>query len=61
MDLKTIKNKEIFYPEEKIDYAIEGVVSKEILAQAEGGITLFAFDKGQRLSEHSAPFDAIIQ
>ena len=36
-------------------------MSKEFSKNTNGGITLFAFDKGQRLSEHSAPFDAVIQ
>lgn len=37
------------------------VVSKEIFNKSSGTITLFAFDAGQGLSEHSAPFDAIIE
>ena len=53
--------KTILTPAELIDYATDGVVSKEFSKNTNGGITLFAFDKGQRLSEHSAPFDAIIQ
>jgi len=36
-------------------------VSKTIVKKETGNITLFAFCKGQGLSEHSAPFDAIIQ
>ena len=44
-----------------IDYASNSVVSKRVLEQKTGNITLFAFDKGQKLSEHSAPFDAMVQ
>ncbi len=44
-----------------IDYAENGIVSKRVLEKSTGNITLFAFDKGQKLSEHSAPFDALIQ
>lgn len=44
-----------------IDYAPDGIVSKEFAKNAHGGITLFSFDKGQRLSEHTAPFDAVVQ
>ena len=41
-----------------IAYADDSVVSRTILKKPEGTITLFAFDKGQGLSEHTAPFDA---
>lgn len=44
-----------------IDYAEGGIVSKEFEHSKGGSITLFAFDKGQKLSEHTAPFDAVIQ
>jgi len=43
-----------------VDYQPEGIVSARVLENKVGGITVFAFDKGQRLSEHSAPFDAVI-
>lgn len=44
-----------------IDYAGNGIVSKRVMEKATGNLTLFAFDKDQRLSEHSAPFDAMVQ
>ena len=44
-----------------IEYATDGIVSKRILEKTTGNVSLFAFDKGQRLSEHSAPFDAMLQ
>lgn len=44
-----------------IAYAADGIVSKRILEKTTGNVSLFAFDKGQRLSEHSAPFDAMVQ
>jgi len=37
------------------------VVSKMILKKKAGNLTLFAFDKGQGLSEHTAPYDALVQ
>ncbi|MCK9342666.1 MAG: cupin domain-containing protein [Massilibacteroides sp.] len=43
-----------------IDYANKAVVSKNILQNEAGNISLFAFDKGERLSEHTAPFDAVV-
>ncbi len=44
-----------------IEYADDSVVSKTILDKEAGTITLFAFDKGQKLSEHQAPYDAVVQ
>jgi quercetin dioxygenase-like cupin family protein len=44
-----------------IAYSDNSVVSKRVLEKSTGNITLFAFDKGQKLSEHSAPFDAMVQ
>ena len=46
---------------ESVDYSADGIVSKRVLDRSVGSVTLFAFDKGQRLSEHSAPFDAMVQ
>lgn len=44
-----------------IEYQENAVVSSELLRKPTGTLTLFAFDKGQGLSEHSAPFDALVQ
>ena len=44
-----------------IGYADGGIVSKQVLKNEAGNITLFSFDQGQGLSEHTAPFDALIQ
>ena len=44
-----------------IDYQSQGIVSKQIIKKATGNVTLFAFDQGENLSEHSAPFDALVQ
>ncbi len=46
---------------ELIDYATDSIVSKTLVDTAAGTITLFAFDQGQGLSEHTAPFDALVQ
>jgi quercetin dioxygenase-like cupin family protein len=45
---------------EMVSYQDGGVVSKEILKKQTGTVTIFAFDKGQGLSEHTAPFDALV-
>ncbi len=44
-----------------VDYQPGAVVSKTILEKPTGTVTLFAFDRGQALSEHTAPFDALVQ
>ena len=43
-----------------VDYQDDSVVSKEVIKKGKGSVTLFAFDKGQGLSEHTAPFDAFV-
>ncbi len=42
-------------------YQPGSVVSREVLRKDTGTVTVFAFDKGQGLSEHTAPFDALVQ
>ena len=44
-----------------VEYATDSIVSKTILDKPAGTITLFAFDKGQKLSEHTSPYDAVVQ
>jgi len=44
-----------------VEYSKDSIVSKTILDKSAGTITLFAFDKGQKLSEHTAPYDAVVQ
>jgi quercetin dioxygenase-like cupin family protein len=43
-----------------IDYQAGSVVSRTIIDKKAGTVTLFAFDEGQGLSEHTAPFDALV-
>lgn len=50
----------VFNLEKSIDYAKGSVVSKTLIKKDSGNITLFAFDSGQGLSEHTAPFDALV-
>jgi len=49
-----------FNLENHIEYAAGSVVSKTLIKKEIGNITLFAFDQGQGLSEHTAPFDAVV-
>ena len=44
-----------------VEYSDDSIVSKTILDKPVGTITLFAFDKGQKLSEHTTPYDAVVQ
>jgi quercetin dioxygenase-like cupin family protein len=47
--------------EDLIEYQENAVVSREIIRKETGTVTIFAFDKGEGLSEHTAPFDAMVQ
>jgi len=44
-----------------VNYQAGAVVSKTVIAKKAGTVTVFAFDRGQGLSTHSAPFDALVQ
>jgi quercetin dioxygenase-like cupin family protein len=57
----TISKGEAFDLSATVPYAIGAVVSKTLIKKETGNITLFAFDAGQGLSEHTAPFDAVVQ
>jgi quercetin dioxygenase-like cupin family protein len=50
----------IFDLAESVSFSDNATVSKMVLKKQTGNITLFAFDSGQSLSEHSAPFDAYV-
>ncbi|MFZ1321604.1 MAG: cupin domain-containing protein [Ignavibacteria bacterium] len=49
-----------FDSQSSIQYQENSVVSKTIISKKSGTVTMFAFDKGQGLSEHTAPFDAMV-
>jgi len=44
-----------------VDYGSDAVISKTLLDKSTGTLTLFAFDAGQGLSEHTSPYDAVVQ
>ena len=44
-----------------VDYQKGAVVSRQIINKQAGTVTVFSFDKGEGLSEHTAPFDALVQ
>jgi quercetin dioxygenase-like cupin family protein len=57
---KVINKGEKFDVADAVGYSAQSVVSKQVLKKETGNITLFAFDKGEGLSEHTAPFDALV-
>lgn len=52
---------EIFNLANQVQYQENAVVSNQVLRAESGNVTLFAFDAGQELSEHSTSFDALLQ
>ena len=46
---------------DELEYVAGSIVSRAIARSKGGSLTLFAFDAGQELSEHTAPFDAFVQ
>src|ERR1039457_3087225 len=67
MSLKQAPEQSSLPPAEPVElanlvaYQEGGVVSRTLVKKNGGTVTVFAFDKGQALSEHTAPFDAIVQ
>lgn len=61
MEKSLFEHSNVFRFPEKVDYSSEGIISKRVLDRPVGTVTLFSFDKGQRLSTHSAPYDAMVQ
>ncbi len=61
MEKNEFKKSEIFVFKNMVEYSSGGVVSKQVIKSEKGNVTLFAFDKGEGLSEHTAPFDAMVQ
>lgn len=58
---KTFDKATVFSFTNMIDYAEGGVVSKQVLKNQAGNITLFSFDKDEGLSEHTTPYDALVE
>jgi quercetin dioxygenase-like cupin family protein len=61
MTPKGIVPAQVTSPVQLAQYQDGAVVSREILKKPTGTVTVFAFDAGQGLSEHTAPFDALVQ
>ena len=58
--MSTAPKSEILNIVSMVDYQTGAVVSRQITKEEAGNVTLFAFDEGQELSEHAAPFDALV-
>lgn len=58
--MSTVQNSQVFKLNELVSYQDGSVVSRQITKTDAGNVTLFAFDAGQELSEHTAPFDALV-
>ena len=58
--MATAPKSEILRMAELVSYQDGSVVSRQITKAEAGNVTLFAFDKDQELSEHTAPFDALV-
>jgi quercetin dioxygenase-like cupin family protein len=58
--MENLKSK-IININEFVEYQEGSIVSRELVKKDAGNITIFAFEKGESLSTHSAPFDAMIQ
>jgi quercetin dioxygenase-like cupin family protein len=59
-DIAGIIKGEPFHLADHVAYAADSVISKTLLKKEAGSVTLFSFAKGQGLSEHTAPFDALV-
>jgi quercetin dioxygenase-like cupin family protein len=51
----------VLHTVELVGYQEGAVVSRTLINQKTGTVTLFSFDAGQELSEHTAPYDALVQ
>lgn len=61
MEKKSFLPAEVYNLKNAVNFAEGGVVSKQFIKNKSGNITFFAFDKGEGLSEHTTPFDAVVQ
>lgn len=61
MGKQSFESAKVYSLKDSISVAEGGVVSKQFTKNKGGNITFFAFDKGQGLSEHTAPFEAVVQ
>ena len=58
--MATAPKSEVLHMADLASYQEGSIVSRQITKEEAGNITLFAFDEGQELSEHTAPYDALV-
>jgi quercetin dioxygenase-like cupin family protein len=58
--MTTAPKSEILNMAALVDYQAGSIVSRQLVKEKGGNITIFAFDKGQELSEHTTPYDALV-
>jgi quercetin dioxygenase-like cupin family protein len=61
MQSNEFEKAKVFSFSDSVEYASGGILSKTVLKKETGNISLFSFAQGEALSEHTAPFDAMIQ
>lgn len=57
---KGLSEAEVAKAIESVNYQDGSIVSREIIQKPTGNVTIFAFDEGQGMSEHTSPFDALV-
>lgn len=60
MNTNEFEKGKAIYLRESIEFSEGGIVSKTVLKRETGNISVFSFDKGEGLTEHTSPFDAVI-
>jgi quercetin dioxygenase-like cupin family protein len=58
---KGLETAKLYNLNEIIDYSEDSIISRIIAKNDSGSMTLFSFDRGQNLSEHSTPYNAVVQ
>ncbi len=61
VETREFAKSKVFRFDQEVEYNSAAVVSKHALKKETGNVSLFSFDKGEGLSTHSAPFDALVQ
>ncbi len=59
--MSTVTKSQVLDLGKMVDYQEGAVVSRQVIKAEAGNVTLFAFDLGQELSEHTAPYDALVE
>jgi quercetin dioxygenase-like cupin family protein len=61
MESNEFEKGKVFSFNDSVEYTSGGILSKTVIKKETGDVSLFSFAKGEALSEHTAPFDAMIQ